>query len=192
MRADRASCMCLAAAWAAALTLARVPYPLMLQVVARAAQLYSQLLPVQARTPPAAAASAGPAAAAHEGAVAGTAAAAARHGSAGAGAVAAATAARNRWTLEAAATALQEVAQDTIETAAGGQGGPVQQLQVVRPRQEPGPASEGTACVYVLRRADGFFYAGGFGQGLLAWEPQPGFWVGLTGEPKCALNSVAT
>ncbi|PSC73121.1 DNA mismatch repair mitochondrial isoform X1, partial [Micractinium conductrix] len=136
------------------------------EVVARAAQLYSQLLPVQARTPPAAAASARPAAAAHEGAVAGTAAAAARHGSAGAGAVAAATAARNRWTLEAAATALQEVAQDTIETAAGGQGGPVQQLQVVRPRQEPGPASEGTACVYVLRRADGFFYAGSTGRML--------------------------
>jgi hypothetical protein len=35
-----------------------------------------------------------------------------------------------------------------------------QDAQYVRRGQAPGPATVGSSCIYVLRRPDGFFYAG--------------------------------
>jgi predicted GIY-YIG superfamily endonuclease len=71
--------------------------------------------------------------------------------------------AASQWTLEAAAAALQEVAQGALaqgtseEAAAAAQ---QQDVLYVRRGQQPGPATVGCSCVYVLRRPDGYFYAG--------------------------------
>ncbi|KAL4440153.1 hypothetical protein ABPG75_003154 [Micractinium tetrahymenae] len=75
----------------------------------------------------------------------------------------AAAAADSRWTIESAATALQQVAQDALASLPQGAGvsaGAPLQPQYVARGQAPGPATVGASCVYVLRRADGHFYAG--------------------------------
>ncbi|EFN52896.1 hypothetical protein CHLNCDRAFT_138439 [Chlorella variabilis] len=76
------------------------------------------------------------------------------------------------WTLAAAASTLQQVAQEslakcTAEASSEGAGQEAaQQLQVaqyVLRGQAPAPSTVGTSCVYVLRRPDGFFYRTGHG-----------------------------
>ncbi|KAL4438720.1 hypothetical protein ABPG77_006324 [Micractinium sp. CCAP 211/92] len=153
-------------------------------VVARAAQLYEQLPPLVPRVATAAAAAAPLApwdvpmgTAAEAGAAA--AAPAAAGGQPEAGAVPARRAARGRrsnsssssngapvdgrWTIEAAAAAVQQVAQDALASLP--QGADVGAEHALQPQyvvrgQAPGPATVGASCVYVLRRADGHFYAG--------------------------------